>query len=144
MKRSFRLQIGGSCGSCTSTKGWVSTTLSGEPFPQRDLILFLTFCVILVTLVGQGAVMPAVMRALGLANAGRRERQADRIAEQEARRQAAGRAIELFDRIAADKDLPKPFVDTFRALGLVFLAVLPLLLVMKKPSHQGGAGAAMH
>ena len=36
------------------------TTPSGAPFPQRDLILFLTFCVILVTLVGQGAVMPAV------------------------------------------------------------------------------------
>jgi MFS transporter, DHA2 family, multidrug resistance protein len=36
------------------------------------------------------------------------------------------------------------FIDTFRALGLVFLAVLPLLLVMKKPRHQGGGGAAMH
>jgi hypothetical protein len=94
------------------------TTLSGEPFPQRDLILFLTFCVILVTLVGQGAFMPAVMRALGLANASRRERQADRIAEQEARRQAAGTAIELFDRIAADGALPKPFVDTYRAAHL--------------------------
>jgi monovalent cation/hydrogen antiporter len=94
------------------------TTLSGEPFPQRDLILFLTFCVILVTLVGQGAVMPAVMRALGLANASRRERQADRIAEQEARRQAAGTAIKLFDRIAADRALPKPFVDTYRAAHL--------------------------
>jgi DHA2 family multidrug resistance protein len=35
------------------------------------------------------------------------------------------------------------FIDTFRALGLVFLAVLPLLLIMKKPKHQGG-GAAMH
>jgi monovalent cation/hydrogen antiporter len=28
---------------------------TGEPFPDRDLILFLTFSVILVTLVGQGA-----------------------------------------------------------------------------------------
>jgi len=36
------------------------------------------------------------------------------------------------------------FVDTFRAMGLVFLAVLPLLLVMKKPRHQGGGRAAMH
>jgi hypothetical protein len=36
------------------------------------------------------------------------------------------------------------FIDTFRALGLVFLAVLPLLLIMKKPRHQGRGGAAMH
>ena len=30
------------------------TTDDGSPFPHRDLILFLTFSVILVTLVGQG------------------------------------------------------------------------------------------
>jgi monovalent cation/hydrogen antiporter len=39
----------------------------GRPFPQRDLIIFLTFCVIVVTLVGQGLSLPAVIRALGLA-----------------------------------------------------------------------------
>jgi DHA2 family multidrug resistance protein len=36
------------------------------------------------------------------------------------------------------------FIDTFRALALVFLLVLPLLLIMKKPKHQAGGGAAMH
>ena len=92
------------------------TTPSGAPFPQRDLILFLTFCVILVTLVGQGAVMPAVMRSLGLANASRRERLADSIAEQEARREAAQTAVKLFDRIAKEKALPKNFVETVRPL----------------------------
>src|SRR5690348_1192099 len=35
------------------------------------------------------------------------------------------------------------FVDTFRAMGLVFLLVLPLLFMMKKPRHHGGP-AAMH
>jgi Na+/H+ antiporter len=94
------------------------TTPSGAPFPQRDLILFLTFCVILVTLVGQGAVLPAVMRSLGLANASRRERQTDHIAEQEARREAAQTAIKLFDRLAKEKALPKKFVETFRATHL--------------------------
>ena len=39
----------------------------GSPFPQRNLIVFLTFCVIVVTLVGQGLSLPAVIRALGLA-----------------------------------------------------------------------------
>jgi monovalent cation/hydrogen antiporter len=64
------------------------TTLSGAPFPQRDLILFVTFSVILVTLVGQGLLLPAVVRWLGLAHVGRRERHADRAEEFEARRRA--------------------------------------------------------
>jgi DHA2 family multidrug resistance protein len=35
------------------------------------------------------------------------------------------------------------FVDTFRALAVVFLLVLPLLLVMKRPKHHS-KGVAMH
>ena len=42
------------------------TTGSGEPFPGRDLIIFLTFCVILVTLVLQGLSLPFLVRRLGL------------------------------------------------------------------------------
>jgi monovalent cation/hydrogen antiporter len=63
-------------------------TVNGQPFPYRDLTLFLTFAVILVTLVGQGLMLPWVIRALGLADAGRRERHADRAEEQTARQQA--------------------------------------------------------
>jgi monovalent cation/hydrogen antiporter len=36
------------------------TTASGQPFPDRNLILFLTFSVIVVTLVGQGLLLPTV------------------------------------------------------------------------------------
>jgi monovalent cation/hydrogen antiporter len=43
------------------------TLADGTPFPQRNMIIFLTFCVILVTLVGQGLTLPALIRALGLA-----------------------------------------------------------------------------
>ena len=39
----------------------------GTPFPQRNLIIFLAFCVILVTLVLQGLTLPSVIRMLGLA-----------------------------------------------------------------------------
>lgn len=45
------------------------TMADGRPFPQRNLILFLTFCVILVTLVLQGLTLPPLIRALGLAGA---------------------------------------------------------------------------
>jgi monovalent cation/hydrogen antiporter len=40
----------------------------GTPFPYRDLIIFLTFCVIFSTLVIQGLSMPALIRRLGLSN----------------------------------------------------------------------------
>jgi monovalent cation/hydrogen antiporter len=43
----------------------------GSPFPQRNIIIFLTFSVILVTLVVQGLTLPAVIRGLGLAAEGR-------------------------------------------------------------------------
>lgn len=36
------------------------------------------------------------------------------------------------------------FVDTFRAMGIVFLFVLPLLLIMRKPKHHRGGGPGMH
>jgi len=41
----------------------------GSPFPQRSLIIFLTFCVIFVTLVFQGLSLPYFIRRLGLAAA---------------------------------------------------------------------------
>ena len=51
------------------------TTASGAAFPQRDLILFLTFCVILATLVVQGLSLPALIRALGLEDDGSQEQE---------------------------------------------------------------------
>jgi len=57
------------------------TLADGSPFPQRNLIIFLTFCVILVTLVLQGLTLPPLIRALGLAGAKGRN-----VEEEEARR----------------------------------------------------------
>ncbi len=90
-------------------------TDDGHPFPARDLILFLTFSVILVTLVVQGLMLPFVIRALGLAHVGRRERHAERVEEQRARRQAIDAAIERLDRLAAERDLPEEIIRPLRA-----------------------------
>ncbi len=57
------------------------TIADGSPFPHRDLIVFLTFCVILVTLVFQGLTLPSLIRILGLA-----EPAGPKPEEQEARR----------------------------------------------------------
>lgn len=42
-------------------------TASGQPFPGRDLIVFIAFAVILVTLIGQGLTLPALISRLGVA-----------------------------------------------------------------------------
>ena len=42
------------------------TTDDGSPFPQRNLIVFLAFTVIVVTLVVQGLTLPALVRAVDL------------------------------------------------------------------------------
>ncbi|HEX4929920.1 MAG TPA: Na+/H+ antiporter [Gaiellaceae bacterium] len=46
------------------------TTDAGEPFPNRSLILFLTFAVIFGTLVVQGLTLPALIRLLRLEDEG--------------------------------------------------------------------------
>jgi monovalent cation/hydrogen antiporter len=70
---------------------------TGAPFPARNLILFLTFAVILGTLVIQGLTLPAMIRLLGLeddgADAAREEARA-RIHASEA---ALARLEELLD-----------------------------------------------
>ncbi len=62
-------------GSWTGLRGGVSlaaalavplTVASGEPFPQRALILFLTFAVIFATLVLQGLTLPLLIKVLGI------------------------------------------------------------------------------
>ena len=87
---------------------------SGRPFPDRDLILFLTFAVILVTLVGQGLMLPAVIRLLGLANAGEQELHADRTEELVARRHAIEAAIKRLDQLAMERGLPDDVVRPLR------------------------------
>ncbi len=90
------------------------TTTNGGAFPDRDLILFLTFSVILVTLVGQGSLLPPVIRALGLANAGRRERYIVRQEESVARRQAIEAALVRLDELSGQRELSEDIVKPLR------------------------------
>jgi len=90
-------------------------TQVGEAFPARDLILFLTFAVILVTLVGQGLLLPPVMRALGLAHAGRREQRSERAQERAARRQGILAAQEHLLALAQQHRLSGEVMRALRA-----------------------------
>jgi monovalent cation/hydrogen antiporter len=90
-------------------------TSTGQPFPYRDLILFLTFSVILITLVGQGLMLPWVIRKLGLFHAGRQEREIDRAEEYKARSEAVEAAIERLDHLAAERNLSPDVIEAARA-----------------------------
>src|SRR3954464_6766696 len=66
---------------------------NGEPFTQRNMIIFLAFSVILVTLVLQGLTLPPLIRALGLAgatNVESEEREARRVMAEAALQHLAG------------------------------------------------------
>jgi CPA1 family monovalent cation:H+ antiporter len=68
------------------------TLANGDPFPHRNVILFLTFSVIFVTLVLQGLTLPAVIRRLGLSG-----EQREHCEEQEARRIVIDAALKYIE-----------------------------------------------
>lgn len=72
-------------------------TDSGAPLPERDLVLFLTFSVILLTVVGQGLTLPMLIRRLGVVEDGREEAEEEAQARITASRAALDRLDELAD-----------------------------------------------
>jgi len=64
------------------------TTAAGAPFPGRDLILFVTFGVIVVTLIGEGLALPPVARWLNLGRDAAEERTREHEAELAVRTEA--------------------------------------------------------
>ncbi len=89
-------------------------TESGGPFPYRDEILFLTFSVILVTLVGQGLTLPRLIRVLGLANTGDREQRQAKAQERAARRAAIEAALEKLASLEKARGLSGAFCEKLR------------------------------
>jgi monovalent cation/hydrogen antiporter len=73
------------------------STAAGAPFPGRNEIIFLSFCVILVTLVFQGLTLPLLVRALGIADDGESHRE-ERIARQKANQAALAYVESLVDK----------------------------------------------
>jgi Na+/H+ antiporter len=69
---------------------------NGTPFPGRDLIQFLTFVVILVTLVVQGLTLPTLIRWLGIEDDGSVEKE-ELVARLKANEAALARLNEIAD-----------------------------------------------
>jgi CPA1 family monovalent cation:H+ antiporter len=79
------------------------TVPSGAPFPDRNLIIFVTFSVILVTLVGGGLTLPTVVRRLGI-EGGTEERDELRHAQVRSAEAALQRIRELEAEGRVDAD----------------------------------------
>ncbi len=79
------------------------STQKGAPFPGRDLILFLTFVVILVTLLIQGLSLPAIIRRLGVKDDGVMGRE-ERDARLKANQAALARLKEIAETDATKAD----------------------------------------
>ncbi|MFC7344426.1 Na+/H+ antiporter [Saccharopolyspora griseoalba] len=78
-----------------------ATTGSGEPFPHRAEVLFLTFFVTLATLLLQGTTLSRLIRLLGVRGA---EGYTDALAEAEAQQVAAREAQQRLDELTAGTD----------------------------------------
>jgi Na+/H+ antiporter len=79
-----------------------------------DLIVFITYGVILVTLCGQGLLLPSVIRALGVNRAGKIEEKQESRREFEVRVGAAQAALDMLDRLAETRGLPEAVVHALR------------------------------
>ena len=98
---------------------------SGDPFPDRDLVLFVAFGVIFVTLVGIGFSLPMVVRWLGVADAGRSELIAEHQSEIAARREALDEALRSLDAMIEKRELSDDVVSLLRARHEIRASQLP-------------------
>jgi CPA1 family monovalent cation:H+ antiporter len=78
--------------------------------PERDLLVFLTFTVILATLVGQGLTLPLLIRGLGVSTDGH-----ERQEEAHVRQLAAEAAVERIAELEQQWPGHQPLIDTLRA-----------------------------
>ncbi|MBR1217091.1 Na+/H+ antiporter [Bradyrhizobium sp. U87765 SZCCT0131] len=91
------------------------TLPNGDAFPHRDLILFASFGVIFVTLVGIGLTLPLLVRLLGLSKHGVMEARHEREAEIAARREILQSARQSLEDITASRELSPSLVGFLEA-----------------------------
>ncbi len=91
------------------------TISDGSLFPYRELILFVAFGVIVVTMIGLGLTLPFVVKALGVAQSGMNEDRNERAAEIAARREALASALASLDAMTDDGELSDEVRKILRA-----------------------------
>ncbi|MEU1301831.1 Na+/H+ antiporter [Streptomyces shenzhenensis] len=91
------------------------TVHGGQPFPERNLILFLTFTTVIGTLVVQGLSLPPLIRLVDFPG---RDPQTETLAEANAQAQASRAAEARLDELLSDERnaLPPPLADRLRTV----------------------------
>lgn len=87
------------------------TIMGGRQFPERDMVIFLTFCVILATLVGQGLSLTPLIRLLHLRDDGSREQE-----HAQAHLAAAHAAQARLSDLAEEKWVPEEDLTRLRSI----------------------------
>jgi CPA1 family monovalent cation:H+ antiporter len=87
-------------------------TDAGAPFPERDLVIFLAYCVVLFTVVVQGLTLPVLIRWLDVVDDGAEE-QAE---EHAARIAAAEAALVALDGLAEEEWTREDTVERLRGM----------------------------
>jgi CPA1 family monovalent cation:H+ antiporter len=87
------------------------TTDAGAPFPERDLLIFLTFAVIFATLVIQGLTLPAVIKWAGIAGT-----DDDEALDLLARSAATEAALNEIDRLETEDESRAETLERMRGM----------------------------
>jgi CPA1 family monovalent cation:H+ antiporter len=87
------------------------TTDAGDPFPERQFVIYLAFCVILATLVVQGLTLPVLIRVLGLEDDGLAAKE-----ETKARIHAAEAALGRLEELAGNDWVREDTLERMRGL----------------------------
>jgi monovalent cation/hydrogen antiporter len=98
---------------------------NGQPFPHREMIQYVTFGVIIFTLVGQGLMLPAVVRWLGLTKLGKQERKDEIKHELHARQAALKEVTKRLEKAIKNSDLPTEMIEHLRTRNQSRLQILP-------------------
>jgi Na+/H+ antiporter len=98
---------------------------NGQPFPHRDLILFITFGVIIITLVGQGLMLPFVVRWIGITRIGKEEQVGAIQSELEARASALEQVEKRLEKVIAEHELHDDVAQLLRTRNQSRRQILP-------------------
>jgi CPA1 family monovalent cation:H+ antiporter len=98
---------------------------NGQPFPHRTAILFVTFGVIIFTVVGIGLMLPLVVRWIGLTRLGREEHAGEIQSELDARISALDEVEKRLEKFVEERELPDEVITLLRTRNQSRRQILP-------------------
>src|SRR5215510_8116142 len=98
---------------------------NGQLFPHRGLILFVTFGVIVITLVGLGLMLPLAVRWIGVTPLGQAEHAGEIQSELNARVSALEEVEKRLEKFIEERELPDEVIALLRTRNQTRRQILP-------------------